>query len=69
MSQSFIDKLMHNGCIFNVNPADGINIKIADKSSIQAVGSELEMQIHGISYTQISSSWKLIITVRSNSWV
>jgi hypothetical protein len=51
--QSFLDKLMHNGCIFNVNPADGINIKIADKSTIQAVGCvQLEIQIHGISYTK-----------------
>jgi hypothetical protein len=51
MSQSFLDKLMRNGCIFHVNPADGINIKIADKSSIPAVGCvQLDLQIHGISY-------------------
>jgi hypothetical protein len=52
MSQSFLDKLMYNGCIFNGHPAEGINIKITDKSSIPAVGCvQLDLQIHGISYT------------------
>jgi hypothetical protein len=44
---------MHNGSLFNVNPEDGIRIKkTPDKSSIQAIGCvQLEIQIHGISYT------------------